>query len=101
MPPLLKGVLYENYCHHVLSVLAHEGLNLTEHEQLDIVRKATQTVPEIAVRIDSALGRKDIVTVRDYLQELSILFLPNVLAFRDALKAKRQRPNQSAADYLN
>lgn len=100
MPILHKGVLFENYKRSVGEVLLHEGAIVTEMERLAIVQKACMHDTEIAVKIDSAYGNKLYTSTIQYLHDLSALFKPDHFAYREAIKSKRQRHNQTASDYI-
>eukprot|EP00884_Botryococcus_braunii_P004103 jgi/Botrbrau1/13694/Bobra.0261s0004.1 len=86
---------------NVKLIVRQDGAGLSPSEILDAVKKAACNNHEVASNIDSTIGGKLVNDVNEFFAILTKLFKPDQRGYLAALRFKRQRDNQPAAEYLN
>ena len=73
---------------------------MSSAEVLDAVKKAARHNNEVALTIDSAVANRLLTDVDELFLILTRLFSPDSRGHLSALRAKKQRDNQPAAEYM-
>eukprot|EP00884_Botryococcus_braunii_P021395 jgi/Botrbrau1/793/Bobra.0181s0046.1 len=96
LPALIKGSAITFWIDHVKAIIRQDGTGLSEAEILNAVRKAARVNTEVALSMDSAT----IADVKKFFVILTRLFKPNHIGYLAAWRAKRQKENQPAGEYI-
>eukprot|EP00884_Botryococcus_braunii_P000504 jgi/Botrbrau1/10454/Bobra.0133s0061.1 len=100
LPPLVKGTSIALWIDNVKVIIRQDAAGMSAAEILDAVKKAARHNNEVALTIDSAVANRMLSDVHDLFLVLTRLFSPDFRAHLAALRAKKQRDNQPAAEYM-
>eukprot|EP00884_Botryococcus_braunii_P019108 jgi/Botrbrau1/5881/Bobra.0366s0059.1 len=100
LPPLVKGTSIALWIDNVKVIIRQDAAGMSAAEILDAVKKAARHNNEVALTIDSAVANRMLSDVHDLFSVLTRLFSPDFRAHLAALRAKKQRDNQPAAEYM-
>eukprot|EP00884_Botryococcus_braunii_P019637 jgi/Botrbrau1/6357/Bobra.0098s0016.1 len=101
LPVLVKGTSSMHWIETVRLIVRQDGTGLTPSEILDAVKKAACANHAVALNIDSHVAGKILTDVSELFSILTRLFKPDQHGYLAALRSKRQRENQPAADFMN
>jgi hypothetical protein len=100
MPKLKKGGDIEAHFRQVRRALQLDGAGLTEGERVDIVRKCTEIDVDVARRMEAHVGGKMYLSVDEYSEDAKSVFKPDLHGYREVVRGKRQKKDQSCVHYL-
>jgi hypothetical protein len=101
MPKLKKGGDIEAHFRQVKRALQLDGAGLTEGERVDIVRKCTEVDVDVARRMEAHVGGKMYLSVDEYSEDAKSVFKPDLHGYREVVRGKRQKKDQSCVNYLS
>lgn len=80
-------------------MLSRHGDDWDKDENLDNVRKVAKHHKDLAFTTDAAFSNKQITTIQQDFDNLSLLFNPNTFGYLDAIRGQKQQ-DQFASKYI-